>query len=111
MGKRRRKQGAETFGLPPQLQQVNLNAAGVDIGSEEHWVAVPPGRDPQGQDVRCFGAFTADLRALADWLQHCGIETVAMESTGIYWIPLFEMLESRGFDVCLERRTKGDVAS
>lgn len=68
--------------LPPQLQRVNLNAAGVDIGSEEHWAAVPPGRDREGQDVRRFGAFSGDLCALADWLQRCEIETVAMESTG-----------------------------
>lgn len=101
MGKRRRRKPEEKVGLPPQLQQVNLNAAGIDIGSEEHWVAVPAGRDPEGQDVRCFGAFTADLRTLAEWLTRCGIDTVAMESTGVYWIPLFELLESRGFEVYL----------
>ena len=101
MGKRRRRQGANQAGLSPQLEQVNLNAAGIDIGSEEHWVAVPAGRDPDGQDVRCFAAFTADLHALADWLERCGIDTVAMESTGVYWIPLFELLENRGFEVCL----------
>ena len=78
--------------LPPQLQRVNLNAAGIDIGSEEHWVAVPPGRDREGQDVRRFGAFSGDLCALADWLQRCEIETVAMESTGVYWIALYELL-------------------
>lgn len=101
MGKRRRRQGANQAGLSPQFEQVNLNAAGIDIGSEEHWVAVPVGRDAHGQDVRCFAAFTADLHALADWLESCGIDTVAMESTGVYWIPLFELLESRGFEVCL----------
>jgi len=101
MGKRRRREPQEKAGLPPQFEQVNLNAAGIDIGSEEHWVAVPAGRDPDGQDVRCFGAFTADLQALADWLERCGIDTVAMESTGVYWIPLYELLESRGFEVCL----------
>lgn len=87
--------------LPPELQHVNLNAAGIDVGAEAHFVAVSPGRDPQAQDVREFGAFTADLYALADWLAACGIETVAMESTGVYWIPLFEVLEERGFDVKL----------
>ena len=91
----------QTTDLPPQLEQVNLNAAGIDIGSEEHWVAVPEGRDPEGQDVRCFGAFTTDLRAVAEWLTRCGIDTVAMESTGVYWIPLYELLESRGFEVYL----------
>jgi len=87
--------------LPPQLKRVNLNAAGIDIGSEEHWVAVPPGRDPEGQDVRRFGAFTGDLCAVAEWLKRCGIETVAMESTGVYWIPLYELLVERGFEVLL----------
>lgn len=85
--------------LPPQLQQVHLNAAGVDIGSEFHFVAVPTDRD--AQPVRKFSAFTADLHALADWLQACGIETVVMESTGVYWIPLYELLEARGFEVLL----------
>lgn len=87
--------------LPPELQHVNLNAAGIDVGAEAHFVAVPAGRDPQGQDVRQVGAFTADLYALADWLAACGVETVAMESTGVYWIPLFEVLDKRGFEVKL----------
>ena len=87
--------------LPPELQHVNLNAAGIDVGAEAHFVAVPAGRDPQGQNVRQFGAFTADLYTLADWLAACGVETVAMESTGVYWIPLFEVLEERGFEVKL----------
>jgi transposase len=85
--------------LPPQLAQVHLNAAGIDVGSEFHFVAVPADRDEQ--PVRRFSAFTADLVALADWLAHCGIETVVLESTGIYWIPLFELLESRGLEVLL----------
>ena len=85
--------------LPPQLAQVHLNAAGIDVGSEFHFVAVPPDRDEF--PVRKFPAFTADLVALADWLAVCGIETVVMESTGVYWIPLFELLESRGLEVLL----------
>ncbi len=103
MGKRKHKRGAKRGAtLPPQLEQVNLNAAGIDVGSTEHWVAVPAGRDPQGgRDVRRFGAFTADLHALAQWLEACGIETVAMESTGVYWIALYELLESRGIEVFL----------
>ena len=84
-----------------QLEQLNLNAAGIDIGSESHYVAVPKGRDPEGQDVRHFSAFTADLYQLAAWLRQCKIDTVAMESTGVYWIALFEVLEERGFDVRL----------
>ena len=81
------------------LQQVHLNAAGIDIGSEQHWVAVPQGRDEAS--VRCFSSFTTGLHQLADWLQHCGIETVAMESTGVYWIPLYELLQERGLTVLL----------
>jgi transposase len=94
--------------LPPQLKQINLNAAGIDIGSEEHWAAVPPGRDREGQDVRRFEAFSGDLCALADWLKQCEIETVAMESTGVYWIALYELLVERGFEVLLvdARRVK-----
>jgi Transposase len=87
--------------LPPALRHVHLNAAGIDVGAGSHHVAIPPGRDPEGRDVREFGAFTADLSALAQWLRRCGIETVAMESTGVYWIPLFELLAARGFEVRL----------
>ena len=75
------------------------NAAGIDIGSASHFAAVPPDRDDE--PVREFASFTADLHALADWLSACGVDTVAMESTGVYWIPLFELLESRGFTVLL----------
>lgn len=81
------------------LQQINLNAAGIDIGAQEVYVAVPPDRDEQS--VRSFLTFTADLRHLADWLTQCRIETVAMEATGVYWIPLYELLEERGFVVYL----------
>jgi transposase len=81
------------------LAQMNLNAAGIDVGATEHWVAVPEDRDEE--PVRRFGAFTADLYALAAWLQQCQIETVVLESTGVYWITLFEVLEERGFDVKL----------
>jgi transposase len=86
-------------GLPAQLAAVNLHAAGIDIGAQEHWVAVPP--DSDVQPVRRFGACTGDLEALAEWLRQCGVTTVAMESTGVYWIPLFELLEVRGFVVVL----------
>jgi transposase len=75
------------------------NAAGIDIGSASHFVAVPPDRDDE--PVREFPSFTVDLNALADWLQACAVDTIAMESTGVYWIPLFELLESRGFTVLL----------
>lgn len=75
------------------------HAAGIDVGANTHWVSVPPERDPQ--PVREFGCFTGDLYALADWLTQCGITTVAMESTGVYWIPLFQVLETRGIEVYL----------
>lgn len=73
---------------------VHPHAAGLDIGSEEIWACVPADRDPR--PVRPFGTFTPDLYALADWLAACRIETVAMESTGVYWIPIYEILEARG---------------
>lgn len=85
--------------LPVELQCVNLDAAGIDVGAESHWVAVPTGRAEQ--TVREFSAFTSDLHALADWLKACGVKTVAMESTGVYWIPLYEVLERQGFEVLL----------
>lgn len=102
MSKRSKKAKSRSFkvpSLPPQLQHLNLNAAGIDIGSERHLVAVPEGRDTVS--VREFGTFTSDLEALAAWLKQCGVTTVAMESTGVYWIPLFELLERRGFEVKL----------
>jgi len=97
MSKRRSKAKSKNIKvpkLPQHLQHMNLNAAGVDIGSERHLVAVPEGRDTVS--VREFGTFTADLQALAAWLKQCGVTTVAMESTGVYWIPLFEVLERQG---------------
>jgi len=99
MALRTRKNSAPAPALPPQLDTVNLHAAGVDVGAEEHWAAVPACDDPQ--PVRRFGANTADLEALADWCWACGITTVALESTGVSWIPLFEVLEARGFQVLL----------
>jgi len=102
MQKRKSKAKRKSFNvpkLPPHLQHMNLNAAGIDIGSERHMVAVPEGRD--SVSVREFGTFTTDLEALASWLKQCGVTTVAMESTGVYWIPLFELLERRGFEVKL----------
>ena len=86
-------------GLPPQLQCINLGAAGIDVGATAHFVAVPPGSaDPP---VRKFEAFTVDLNRLADWLRECRVNTVVMESTGVYWVALFDLLESRGFQVLL----------
>jgi transposase len=81
------------------LEQINFNAAGLDIGDDEIYAAVPEGRDKVS--VRVFETFTVNLYALADWLEACGVDTVAMESTGVYWIPIYEILESRGFEVYL----------
>ena len=78
---------------------MNEDAAGLDVGATFHFVAVPPERD--AEPVRTFQSFTADLHALAEWLQSVGIRTIAMESTGVYWIPVYEVLEQRGFEVLL----------
>jgi len=79
------------------LAIVNPNAAGLDIGSAEIWASVPA--DREGETVRCFGTYTTDLLDLATWLETMEIQTVAMESTGVYWIPVFEVLEERGLQV------------
>lgn len=89
----------KTMRLPKHLEHLNAYAAGIDIGSKSHFVAVPEG--VAEESVREFSTFTDDLERLADWLISCNITTVAMESTGIYWIPVFEILESRGLDVKL----------
>lgn len=85
--------------VSPDLTRINEHAAGIDVGAESHFVAVPPGSDPH--PVRQFGVFTRDLYAIADWLAACGVRSVAMESTGVYWVPLYEVLEERGFEVKL----------
>jgi transposase len=101
MSKRIKKQVAQA-----SLPVMHPNAAGVDVGSREHFVAVPAERTEE--PVRSFGCYTRDLEAMADWLEACCIDTVAMESTGVYWIPAFELLEDRGFKVYLvdARQTK-----
>jgi transposase len=81
------------------LDQINLNAAGLDIGASEIWASVP--EDRTEQPIQVFEHFTVDLHRLADWLVACGIDTVAMESTGVYWIPVYDILEARGFEVYL----------
>lgn len=83
----------------PRLEVTNPNAAGIDIGSASHYVAVPADRDDE--PVREFKSFTVDVHKLADWLEACGVDTVAMESTGVYWIPVYEILERRGLTVLL----------
>jgi transposase len=83
----------------PSFPIINPNAAGIDIGSMEHWVAVPEDRDEQ--PVRKFACFTQDLHAMAAWLKQCKVQTVVMESTGVYWVPVFQILETHGFEVKL----------
>lgn len=90
-----RAQAISLESLPP----LNVNAAGLDIGATEIYVCVPTGRDPE--PVRRFGTFTVDLHSLAAWLTTCHIDTVAMEATGVYWIPIYEILEASGFEVYL----------
>ena len=81
------------------LEVVHPDCAGIDVGKRKHYVAVDPSRfeDP----VRNFGTFTGDLEAMAEWLAACGVRQVAMESTGVYWIPVFEVLDRAGFEVHL----------
>ena len=94
--KRKKEQKVLDFDI---LEQLNLNAAGIDIGASEMYVCVPVGRAEES--VKVFPTFTVDLYRLADWLESCEVDTVAMESTGVYWIPLYEILEERGMEVNL----------
>src|SRR5437588_10475983 len=88
------------------LEIVHPDAAGIDVGGSEHWVAVSPDCDPE--PVRRFGCFTADLREMGQWLVQRGVRSVAMQSTGVYWMPVFEVLEQHGLEVYLvnARHTK-----
>jgi len=83
----------------PGLQVVNSDAAGIDVGNESHFVSVPEGRD--AQPVREFGSWTADLEAMAEWLKACGIRTAVMQSTGVYWIAVYDVLQRHGLEVNL----------
>ena len=81
------------------LELINAHAAGIDIGSCEHWVCVAPSSTEK--NIQSFGCFTPDLIELADWLIECQVHSVAMEATGVYWIPLFQILEAKGLEVNL----------
>lgn len=96
MARKRKKESKTNNAVLPIMRP---DAAGIDIGATEIFVAVPG--DRSAENVRSFPTFTQDLYLLADWLGECRIKTVAMESTGVYWIPLFQILEDRGFEVCL----------
>ncbi len=95
MVKRRKKKTRNV----KMLHKIKPNAAGIDIGATEIYIAVPSDRD--NKPVRHFDTFTADLHTAAKWLKSCGIDSIAMESTGVYWIPVFQILESYGFEVVL----------
>lgn len=100
LSKRNRSRSSHSEARPfDGMRTINAQAAGVDIGAHEIMVCVPDGAEQQL--VRAFGTYTADLAAVADWLLDRGIQTAAMESTGVYWIPLFETLEARGIHCCL----------
>jgi len=99
MKRHRRRQPLKPRVSPSVLDRINPHAAGIDCGSAEHFVAVPPDRDPT--PIRSFPTFTTDLHRLADWFTACRITSVATEATGVYWIPVFEILEARGFAVIL----------
>ena len=99
MKRHRRHPSPKPRTSPDVLERLHPHAAGIDCGSAEHFVAVPPDRD--ATPVRSFATFTGDLHRLADWLTACGVTHVAMEATGVYWIPIFEILETRGLQVIL----------
>ena len=84
---------------PSVLDRIQVDVAGIDCGATEHYVSVPPDRDPT--PIQAFRTFTADLHRLADWLVACRVTSVAMEATGVYWIPVFDILEARGLEVLL----------
>jgi hypothetical protein len=88
-----RKMQSEDF----DLEVVHPHAAGIDIGNESHYLALPPSRDPQ--PVRCYSCTTAELKKMAEWLTRCGIRTVALQSTGVYWIAVYDILEEAGLEV------------
>lgn len=94
-----KKKSQEKYDASNSLPVLYPDTAGIDIGSKSHFVAVPSDRDPE--HVREFSSFTADLYKMVQWLKECRIKTVLMESTGVFWIPVFEILESSGFDVKL----------
>lgn len=95
--KQRRELQRQIFSDESSLEILHPDAAGIDIGNETHFVSVPPGRDPE--PVREFGSWTADLEKMAQWLKACGIKTVAMQSTGVYWLSAHDVLEKQGIEV------------
>ena len=97
--KERRELHRRIFSDEPGLEILHPNAAGIDIGNESHFVSVAPERDPE--PVREFGCWTADLEKMAEWVKACGVKTVAMQATGVYWIAAYDVLEKHGLEVFL----------
>ena len=97
--KERKELARKLRAVDPGLEVIHPHAAGIDVGNSAHYVAVAPKRDPE--PVRRFGCFTADLIQLAEWLRRCGVKSVVMQSTGVYWVPLYAILEQQGFEVYL----------
>jgi transposase len=95
--RKRGRKSAKLVDVTEGLSPMNLNAAGIDVGSAEHYVAVPIGRDPH--PVQKFGSFTADLYRMVKWLLDCGVKSVVMQATGVYWIGLYQILEEHGLEV------------
>jgi len=93
----RKELGRRLQAQDPGLEIIYRDAAGIDVGSESHFVAVPPGRDPQ--PIREFGSWTAALQAMVEWLKKCEVGTVALQATGVYWMALCDMLEEAGIQV------------
>ena len=99
IGRNQKSQKKSNKRQEPELKVINPHTAGIDIGSREHWVCVP--RAATESNVRCFGCSTPELLALANWLSECGVTSIALESTGVEWIPLFHILSQHNFQVCL----------
>ena len=98
-GKKKQKPNRIRQHVSEDMPAINPNAAGIDVGGSEMWVSVPPDRDDEA--IRRYDVYTQDLCAMADWLKQCGITSVAMESTGVYWIPVFQSLQKRDIEVIL----------
>ena len=97
--KHNRRSARSSRRSPSVLERIQVDVAGIDCGASEHYVSVPPDRDPT--PIQSFRTFTTDLERLADWLVACRITSVAMEATGVYWIPVYDILEARGLEVLL----------
>jgi hypothetical protein len=97
--KQRKDLGRRLRADDPGLEIVHRNVGGIDVGNQSHYVAVAPACD--AEPVREFGSWTADLVRMAEWLKLCGIQQVVLQSTGVYWIAVYDLLEKAGFQVCL----------